>query len=50
MCTPPACRGTRIMDCCLCGGAWSSVRPITMRISQPGFIAPDDHHFVPLIT
>ena len=48
--TPGVSRGTRIIDCCRCRSAPGSVLPITMRILQAGSIAPDDHHFRPLIT
>src|SRR5215510_9963940 len=42
--------GTRIMDCCLCLGAEESVLPIKIAILQRGSPAPDDHHFLPLMT
>src|ERR1035438_16897 len=48
--TPGVSLGTRIMDCWRCRSPPSAVLPMTMRISHPGFIAPDDHHFRPLIT
>src|SRR5215813_10693013 len=42
--------GTRILDCCLCLGAEGSVLPIKIAILQRGSPAPDDHHFLPLMT
>src|SRR6185503_12521231 len=50
MLMPGVSLGTRIIDCCRCLSASGSVLPITMKISQAGSIAPDDHHLVPLIT
>lgn len=38
------------MLCWRCRSAAGSVLPITMKISQRGSIAPDDHHLRPLIT
>ncbi len=48
--TPGVSRGTRIIDCWRCRGADGSVLPITMKIRQFGFIAPEDHHLRPLTT
>ena len=47
---PGVSRGTRIMLCWRCLSASGSDLPITMKIAQSGFIAPDDHHLRPLIT
>src|SRR3954466_3211378 len=49
-CMPGVSRGTRTIDCCLCEEASGSVFPITMKILQLGFIAPEANHFRPLIT
>src|SRR5258708_2006963 len=44
--TPGASSGTRIIDCCLCGGAEGSVLPMKIAILQRGSPAPDVHHYV----
>ena len=44
-------RGTRIIDCWRRMSAPSgSVLPITMKIRQSGFIAPEMYHLRPLMT
>src|SRR5690606_1956886 len=48
--TPGVSSGTRIIDCCWCFGASGSVLPMTMAILEVVVMAPDDHHFLPLIT
>src|SRR5260370_14815039 len=48
--TPDASMGTRIIDCCLYGGADGSVLPMKMAILQRGSPAPEVHHFRPLMT
>src|SRR6266446_4937286 len=50
MVTPGVSIGTRIIDCCLCGGAAGSVLPMKMQILQRGSPDPDDHHLWPLMT
>src|SRR5215469_11313460 len=50
MLIPGVSLGTRICDCCRCRSAFGSLLPITMKISQRGSMAPDDHHLRPLIT
>jgi hypothetical protein len=39
--TPGVSLGTRIIDCCLCGGASGLVRTIVIRILQRGLPAPE---------
>jgi hypothetical protein len=49
--TPGVAFGTRIMDCWRWRSGWSgAVLPITIRISQSSFIAPDVNHLRPLMT
>src|ERR1700754_4655329 len=48
--SPGVSRGTRTMLCRRCLGASGSVLPITMKILQFGFIAPEMNHLRPLIT
>ena len=48
--TPGASIGTRIIDCCWCGGASGSVLPMKMAILQRGSPAPEVHHLRPLMT
>src|SRR6202451_4207989 len=48
--TPGVSSGTRIIDCCLCGGAEGSLLPMNIAILHRGSPAPEDHHFRPLIT
>src|SRR5262252_6162390 len=51
MMTPGCGNGTRIIDCCRWrSGLFGSDLPITIRIRQRGFSAPDVHHLRPLIT
>src|SRR5512132_805847 len=50
MVTPSASSGIRIIDCCWCAFADVSVLPIRIATLQRGSPAPDDHHFLPLMT
>ena len=47
---PGVSRGTRIIECCPCRGAFGSDFPRKMKTSQRGSAAPEMYHFWPLTT